>query len=167
MALAHVGDAGEILALQKLAFLSQAELYEDSTLAPLVQTIEEMLRDFTEQTFLKAVEGGRIVGSVRGRLEGGTCHVGRLVVHPQHQNRGIGSGLMRELEDLFAPRCDRFELFTGHKSEKSIRLYGSLGYETFRTQEVKPGLSLVYMEKRVPDHGRRAAQDGATRGIGR
>jgi ribosomal protein S18 acetylase RimI-like enzyme len=67
------------------------------------------------------------VGSVRGRLEGDTCHIGRLVVHPRLQRRGIGARLMREIEGRF-PKARRYELFTGHLSEGNLRLYRRLGY---------------------------------------
>jgi hypothetical protein len=58
---ATVADAPEILALQKLAYLSEAELYKDFTIPPLTQTIEELIADFVRKTFLKAFEDGCII----------------------------------------------------------------------------------------------------------
>lgn len=146
---ARESDAGDILALQKLAFLAEAEIYGDYSIAPLTQTVAELQRDFAGSTILKETTGGAIVGSVRGSLADGTCRVGRLMVHPRFQNKGIGSRLMREIEGLFKDRCERFEIFTGHKSEKNIRLYEKLGYRVFRTERITPVLSLVFMEKLV------------------
>jgi hypothetical protein len=62
---AGVKDAAEILALQKLAYQSEAAIYDDYTIPPLRQTVEEMSADLQNQVVLKTVVEGRIVGSVR------------------------------------------------------------------------------------------------------
>lgn len=129
---AHEEDAEEILQLQKLAYISEAELYDDYGIEPLTQTLEEVRKQFGDHVLIKAVAGGRIVGSVRGRLDAEICHIGKLIVHPDHQNRGIGKGLMAEIESSF-PAASKFELFTGHRSVKNIRLYESIGYRIVRT----------------------------------
>ncbi len=145
------GDADEILALQKRAYQSEAELYQDFSIPPLTQTIEEMRTDMIFQVFLKAVAEESIVGSIRGRGEGDTCYIGRLIVRPDWQNRGIGTLLMRAIEEEFSG-VGRFELFTGVKSEKNLYLYGKLGYEVFKTTPVNDRLSLVFLEKlNTPD----------------
>lgn len=139
-------DAEEILALQKAAYESEALLYEDRSLPPLTQTLQEMLADFERQLVLKAVEGERIVGSVRASMHGETCLIARLVVHPDFQGRGLGTRLLEEIEARF-PRARRFELFTGHRSEKALHIYGKSGYKAFRTERVHERLNLVYLEK--------------------
>ena len=79
---ANVENAGEILDLQKLAYQSEAALYDDYTIPPLTQTLEEITADFERQLFLKASVDGRIVGSVRAYEREGACCIGRLIVHP-------------------------------------------------------------------------------------
>ena len=148
-AVASLSDADEILALQRLAFVAEAEIYNDFSIAPLVQTLEELKRDFSAHIFIKKVINGKIVGSAKGCVKDDTCHVGRLIVHPQFQNRGIGSGLMREMENIFESKCTRFEIFTAHKSEKNLYLYAKLGFEAFHTKTITPDLRLVFMEKHV------------------
>lgn len=144
---ADVEDAEAILDIQKDAYRSEGELYGDFTLPPLVQTLEELEADFGRQLFLKAVEGGEIAGSVRAYLEGGTCYIGRLIVRPGYQDRGLGTRLLAEIEERF-PEAERYELFTGHRSQKALHIYGKMGYEVFRTEQVHDGLTLVYLEKR-------------------
>jgi ribosomal protein S18 acetylase RimI-like enzyme len=143
---ATVADAADILALQKLAYLSEAELYNDFTIPPLMQTFDEIAAEFALRVFLKVVDEGEIIGSVQGFQVGGTCHVGRLMVHPEQQGEGIGTRLMAAIETAFAD-VERFELFTGHKSVANIRLYERLGYRLFRTETVTTELSLLFMEK--------------------
>ena len=141
-----IEDAAEILDLQKLAYQSEAEIYNDFSLPPMTQTLEQIQTDFENQLFLKASIEGRIVGSVRGRLDNETCHIGRLIVHPEFQNRGIGGRLMKEIEDRFS-QAARFELFTGHLSERNLRFYGKLGYKEFSAKKITDNLTLVFLEK--------------------
>ncbi len=141
-------DAAEILALQKLAYQSEAAIYNDYTIPPLTQTPEEIVADLKRQTFLKAKLGGRIVGSVRAHMQEGTCFVGRLIVHPSYQNQGIGTRLLSEIERAFG-QAKRFELFTGHLSERNLYLYQKLGYRPYRNRKVSDALTIVHLEKLV------------------
>lgn len=143
---ADVRDAREILELQKLAYRSEAAIYDDYTIPPLIQTHEEMVADFDDNLFLRASQKGKIIGSVRGRLSRGTCFIGRLIVHPAHQGEGLGTSLMNEIEKCF-PEAERFELFTGHRSEGNLRLYARLGYRVLKREKISEALEFVYMQK--------------------
>jgi ribosomal protein S18 acetylase RimI-like enzyme len=142
-------DLPEILALQKLAFKNETELYEHAPHQPLTQTLEELQREFKQLIFLKAVKGGKIIGTVRAHRKRGTCYISKLAVHPEQQNTGVGTKLMKQLEEIFENTA-RFELFTGHKSRKNIHLYHKLGYTIFKSAKVNDSFSFVYMEKKVP-----------------
>jgi ribosomal protein S18 acetylase RimI-like enzyme len=144
---ATASDAEEILALQKLAYRSEAEIYDDYKIPPLVQTLESIEKDFESQRFLKALMNGRIIGSVRAYSKEGTCYIGRLIVHPDFQNRGLGTKLMNEIERIFRT-CKRFELFTGVRSEKNLYLYQKLGYKIFKTANITDQTTIVFLEKR-------------------
>ncbi|MBN1401547.1 MAG: GNAT family N-acetyltransferase [Anaerolineae bacterium] len=146
-------DAEAILALQRLAYRSEAALYDEWDIPPLVQNLASMREDLERQVVLVATTGApnrvrRIIGSVRARLAGGTCHIGRLIVHPDHQGRGIGTQLMHAIEARF-PEAERYELYTGHLSEGNLRLYVRLGYTLCREAQVSRKLTLLYLEKRT------------------
>ena len=143
---AAIDDAQEILTLQKLVYQSEAEIYNDFNIPPLHQTLDEIKAEFVNQQFLKYCEKGRIVGSVRAYVKEGTCLIGKLIVHPECQNRGIGTKLLQEIENTF-DHATRYELFTGHKSQKNLYLYEKNGYRIFRRQEVTDDLTIVFMEK--------------------
>lgn len=139
-------DAPAILALQKLAYRSEASLYADWNLPPLTQTLDALRAEFAESVVLKAVADGVIVGSVRARREGDTWRIGRLVVHPDFRGQGLGTRLLRAIERESGD-SHRIELFTAHRSSGNIRLYERLGYVRSREQVLSPAVTLVFMEK--------------------
>ncbi|MFC5703288.1 GNAT family N-acetyltransferase [Cohnella faecalis] len=142
---ALVSDAEQILTLQKLAFRSEAESISNYEIEPLVQTIENFKSQFESHIVLKAISDGTIIGSVRAYVKDGTCFIGKLIVQPEYQGRGIGKSLMEEIEK--ACPATRFELFTGSNSEKNIGLYNRLGYQVFKREVIGHYLTLVFLEK--------------------
>lgn len=145
---ATLEDAVEILALQKLAYQSEAQIYSDWTIPPLLQTADEIKGEFDTHVFLKAVSKQSIVGSIRARRMGTTCHIGRLIVHPEWQNRGLGTRLVNEVEIMHRGAA-RFELFTGSQSAGNLHLYHKLGYKEFRREPLSSQVELVYLEKNL------------------
>jgi ech hydrogenase subunit C len=139
-------DAEEILALQKIVYQHEAEIYDDWSLTPLKQTLEDMRRDFTVNVFIKAVVSGKIVGSVRALADGDTVHLSRLLVHPYFWQRGIGTQLVTDAEAFF-PAARRFQTFTGQKSRHTMELYQKLGYIPIRQEKVSEHRDRVYFAK--------------------
>jgi hypothetical protein len=54
-------DAEIILHLQIHAYLSEAEIYNDYSIPPLIQTSKEIRQEFSQQVFLNALEEGERV----------------------------------------------------------------------------------------------------------
>lgn len=142
---ALIEDMEEILRLQYIAYQSEALLYNERSIQPLTQTLEEAIEEFAFNIVLKAVSDGGIIGSIRAFEEQNTVHIGKLMVHPSYQNRGLGKLLLQMIEGEFPGK--RFELFTGMKSEKNLALYEKCGYSRFKNRETKTGLTFVYLEK--------------------
>ncbi|MGZ4383369.1 MAG: GNAT family N-acetyltransferase [Gaiellaceae bacterium] len=146
---AQPADAQAILALQRLAYRSEAALYDDWSIPPLTESLDELSRVFADHVVLRATVDGRLVGSVRARQRERTCLIGRLIVDPELQGRGIGKQLMCTIEALF-PAAERFELFTGDRSERNLHLYDRLGYRAFASEAQTPKVRIVYLEKPGP-----------------
>ena len=140
-------DLPEILALQYLAYQSEAALLQNFSIPPLTQSLESVQEEFSRGTILKATEGETILGSVRAYEQDGTVFIGKLIVHPSQQGKGIGSSLLLAVEE--ACPATRYELFTSSKSERNLRLYKRLGYRRFAERQAAPGLTFVYLEKKT------------------
>ena len=142
---ANNDDLPEILALQYLAYQSEAELFKTRDIPPLKETLDELKVEFENGVILKLTTDNEIIGSVRASLNDGTAYIGKLMVHPDYRRQGFGSKLLCEIENYF-PNA-RYELFTSTKSIDNIRLYRKLGYEIFDRKEISDELIFVYMQK--------------------
>ena len=144
--LASIEDATDILALQQLAYQSEAKLYQDWTLPPLTQTLDALVTEMGKSITLKAVINNQLIGSVRATAENSVCKINRLMVHPNFQGQRIGSALMKKIESLHN-QSSGFRLFTGSKSLDNIRFYQKLGYRISHNQKLSDKVELCFMEK--------------------
>ena len=146
---AELADAEAILAIQRLAYESEARRYQNWQIPPLVETLESVREQIERHVVLKATVDGRLVGSARGVVTDGVCEVRRLSVDPALQRRGIGSALIDAVERRF-PDVDVFELYTGNRSVENLRLYERHGYRPVRTEALPGDVSLVFLRKPAP-----------------
>ncbi|MFT4236001.1 MAG: GNAT family N-acetyltransferase [Microbacterium sp.] len=138
-------DAGELLTLQRAAYVTEAQIYRDVLLPALTQTLDELVAELSSASALGVRAEGRLVGAVRWQLKHGVAAIGRLVVAPDQQGRGIGTALLRAAEA--ASGASASELFTGHLSAANIRLYEREGYVTTRRAPLQDGVDLVFLRK--------------------
>lgn len=140
-------DLREVLELQRLSFNEVAKLIGNYDLLPLHQTLSQIREEFEQGVILKySNDDYSILGSVRGYVDNNNiCHVGKLIVHPNFQNRGIGKALMSEIENQFTS-CLKFTLFTGKETPNTFHLYSKIGYQTVE-EIVLGGVSMIVMEK--------------------
>ena len=101
-----------------------------------------------EWTTLVLRRGGRLVGAVRGRLEGDAWDIGRLMVAPDLQGRGIGRLLLDAVEVAAPAEATGFVLFTGALSERNIRIYKKAGYRLRGEDPAVPGAVRLTKERR-------------------
>ena len=145
-----VEDAGEVLTLQRAAYVPEARRYRDPELPPLTQTLDEVRAELARPDVvgLGVRDDGRLVAAVRLRVDGTVAHLGRLVVAPDRQGEGIGTDLLAACERVLPPEVGEIRLFTGSRSEPTIRLYERVGY--VRQYETPAGThDLVHLTKRL------------------
>ncbi|MFD0307856.1 GNAT family N-acetyltransferase [Streptomyces sp. NPDC127119] len=143
-------DAEQILKLQFLCYQSEAELYGDYSIEPLTQPLDSLKTELTDGTVLVARLRDEVVASVRGSVGAdGTARIDKLIVHPRMQRHGLGGRLLDAIESRLAADAGAksFQLFTGHRSDRNLRLYRKHGYEPVATERVDERLSLVTLAK--------------------
>ncbi|GAB2854869.1 GNAT family N-acetyltransferase [Streptomyces deserti] len=143
-------DAEQIFRLQYLCFQSEAALYGNYRIDPLVQTLDSVREEVAEDCVFVARLGDEVVGSVHGRVtEDGAASIDKLCVHPRLQGHGIGARLLRAAEAALAEErgATKFRLHTGHRSEGHLRLYRRVGYETVGTSQSADGIPMIVLEK--------------------
>ena len=139
-------DLEKILKLQYLAYQSEAELVNNFLIQPLTETYEELIEEYEHGVIYKATDdNGQIIGSVRGYTQGGTLFIGKLIVHPSLQGRGIGTNLLACIEKDYQGL--RKELYTSDKSSRNLVLYERNGYSRFKIESVSKDLNFIYLEK--------------------
>ncbi|MFD5215637.1 GNAT family N-acetyltransferase [Microbacterium sp. NPDC058345] len=140
-----VEDAGEVLTLQRAAFVSEAQIYGSADMPPLTQTLEQVEEELRSCFGFTARMGPRLVGALRGRVDGDLLLIGRIAIAPDVQGEGIGRMLLEAAES--STDATESELFTGSLSEANLRLYQRCGYRETERIAQGDGTDQVFLRK--------------------
>ncbi|MGC4933193.1 GNAT family N-acetyltransferase [Gordonia sp. DT30] len=147
-----VSDAGELLTLQRAAYVTEGQAHHDLRLPPLIQSLDELTTELSDPSvvaFGLRDSRWRLVAAVRVNIDCAKeiAVLGRLVVAPDLQGRGLGSRLLELVEQRLSTEVVELQLFTGEHSAGNLRLYARFGYrETHRTL-TPGGYALVHLSK--------------------
>jgi tRNA (guanine37-N1)-methyltransferase len=143
-------DVGEVLTLQRAAFVTEARLNNMIDLPPLTETYGDLRRSFAAGTVLVARQGRRIIGAVTGyRADDTRWGIGRLMVAPDQQGAGIGGRLLAAIEAEAPAGVEAYVLFTGPASAGNLAFYGRRGYVEIERRDNNDMGPIVIMEKSV------------------
>ena len=146
---ATLADAQELWQMQKEAFQSLLDKYQDFDLSPACEPLEKVImrleQPISAMYFILA--DGVKVGALRVRtLDDGFKKLGPIWVMPSQRNQGIAQQAIRLAEDIYG--ADYWILDTILQEPGNCHLYEKLGYR--RTGELRPvndKLTLVFYEK--------------------
>ncbi len=139
---ATAADAPEVMVLQRACWVSEAITNNDLSIPPLSEPLESV-RAWMPRAWVVR-DQGRLIGAVRGFVDGDTWQIGRLMVAPDRQGEGLGGRLLRHVEAQAPDGVAWMVLFTGAASERNLGQYRRAGYVDFDTA---PGL--VFLRKPV------------------
>ena len=146
--IATIDDVPELMELHDKAFFAIAAEVNWLDAPGLKESLEQACEDFPKYTTLKMLsDEGKIVGSVRGRVEDGSLYIGRLMVLPECQGWGYGKILFREIQKR-QPH-NRVWLFTCGEVQRTVSFYEREGFRAFHTEHFEKGHTWISMEKIV------------------
>lgn len=142
-------DVAELVVLQRCCWVQEAIANDTFDVPALHETAGEVADWVAEWTTLVVRRRGRLIAAVRGRRDGTSWQVGRLMVVPDLTGGGVGSALLRLIEEQAPADIDRFVLFTGGRSRRNVRTYERAGYELSASTPHVPGhiTGAVFMVK--------------------
>ncbi|MBU6260109.1 MAG: GNAT family N-acetyltransferase [Burkholderiales bacterium] len=147
---ASIDDAPTLLEIQRRAFAEEGRrvgrLEDGREIPPLAEPLAAIVEHIEHQTALVARDGARIVGAVRGVVTDGVCVIRALVVDTDRQGRGIGSALLRALEERLAG-VDRFDLTTNMITTGNVPFYERQGYRLLEVTRYAGTIRLAQMSK--------------------
>ena len=151
---AVLADAGELYTLQRACWLQEMEANPGVDIPALQEGLDDVRRWLGEWTTLVVREptSGRLLGAVRGRVDthhdpAGEWDIGRVMVAPDLQGRGLGRALLELVEQAAPPEVTTYVLFTGAGSVDNLRMYKKAGYR-LRTDRRAPAGAVV-LTKRI------------------
>lgn len=146
-------DAGEVLTLQRAAYVTEAQSHRDPHLPPLVQPLDDVATELADQNVVAVgwrAPTGRLVAAVRVRIgaaDPSRAEVRRLTVVPDRQGQQLGTSLLRAAEERLPASVTELRLFTGEHSAGNLRLYTRLGYSETHREPTPAGYALVHLRK--------------------
>ena len=143
-------DAGELYTLQRACWLQELEANPGVEIPALRESLDDVRRGLGEWTVMVAREpsSGRLVGAVRGRVDRhGEWDIGRIMVAPDLQGRGLGRALLELVESLAPAEVETYVLFTGAGSVDNLRMYKKAGFRLRPDRRAPEGA--VVLTKRI------------------
>ncbi|GEP33143.1 hypothetical protein NSZ01_09110 [Nocardioides szechwanensis] len=141
-------DAGELLTLQRACWLQEAIANDSvSGIPALHESLDDVFAWLEDWTSFVVRSHGRLVGAVRGRLEGDTWDIGRVMVAPDLQGRGLGRLLLEHIQAVAPAAATSYVLFTGAGSADNLRMYKKAGFR-LRPDLPAPPLAVVLTKPR-------------------
>ena len=135
-------DAGELYTLQRACWLQEMEANPGVEIPALRESLDDVRRWLGEWTVrvVREPSSGRLVGAVRGRVDRhGEWDIGRIMVAPDLQGRGLGRALLELVEALAPADVTTYVLFTGAGSADNLRMYKKAGFRLRPDRKAPPG----------------------------
>ena len=123
-------DAAEISNLYKTVWTPYRESFPADLMDNRISDAGQVAISMDSNEYFVIREENKIIGVVRCQFPHGTCHLDRMVVHPEHQGKGIGKALTQFIIDLAKEKgTSKVWLDTTPALEGAVALYESMGFK--------------------------------------
>ncbi len=141
-------DAGELMTLQRACWVQEAIANDTLRVPPLFEGLDDVLAWLPEWDTYVVRVAGRLVGAVRGRREAEVWDIGRLMVAPDLQRRGLGRALLDHIIAAAPPEVTTYRLYTGANSLDNLRRYKRNGFSVRGPLAHDPGVVVLTQPRR-------------------
>lgn len=148
-AIDHTRDevAEQIWFLQHMSYRAEVASIGWNAAPPMMETVRRIRT--CGETFVGAMEDGELRGAASWRREqDGAVRICRMMVHPDHFRRGIGSALLSDI--LQREPASRFVVLAGAWNTPALRLYEKFGFSVESEETLSPGIVLLRLVLRRP-----------------
>lgn len=139
VSLAVPADVPELFTLTRACWVQEAVPNETFDIPALVESIDDLRASLDTTRTWVARRAGRLVGSVRTQEHDGELRISRLMVAPDLQRRGLGSHLLRLVEESAPSGIRTVSLVAGARSVRNTRMYRKAGYRPAPGEPTIPG----------------------------
>ncbi|MFE7227522.1 tRNA (guanosine(37)-N1)-methyltransferase TrmD [Nocardioides sp. NPDC057577] len=136
-------DVPELHTLQLACWVQEMHDNPGVAIPPLHESLDDTTRALETHDVYVVRSAGRLVGSVRARLEGDVWEIGRLMTAPDLQGRGLGRQLLDHIQAVAPAGAKTHQLFTGAKSERNQKIYKKAGFRLRRDLEAPSGAVIM------------------------
>ncbi|MFE6507386.1 tRNA (guanosine(37)-N1)-methyltransferase TrmD [Nocardioides sp. NPDC057767] len=142
-------DAPELHTLQLACWVQEMHDNPGVLIPPLHESLDDTVRALETHDVYVVRSAGRLVGSVRARLEGDVWEIGRLMTAPDMHGRGLGRQLLDHIQAVAPAGATTLALFTGAKSERNQKIYKKAGFRLRRDLDAPPGAVILTKPRRA------------------
>jgi len=145
---AEVNDAGNLLDIQKKAFMLSEQKYGVS---PAQHSIENIKAKIERGDYYKIMYHDKLVGGifVHPKYDSSTFNLHVIYVLPEVQGKGIAQEVIMQIEKLYSD-VKKWVLDTPVTEYQNCYLYEKLGYKrTGRMEKINDKLTLIYFQKQT------------------
>lgn len=130
-----------------LMMRDEMSAYVDRTMEMMHMSWEEFAALFQSQGQVMCIcEDEKPAGFYWIEVRERTLHLHALILLPGYRNRGIGSWVLKDLENQYRAQVEEIELGVHESNSRATSLYERCGFDTIRTL---PELGFFIMRKRL------------------
>jgi len=131
---------------ESFPFEKIVELYDSVGWSAYTDDVDSLKEAFEKTSLVNlALENGQIIGLTRSISDGVAIHyLQDIIVHPDHQRKGIGRVLLERALDHF--KDVRTHMILTDDEEKQLKFYSSLGYKNTKELVKMPLNTFVKMK---------------------
>lgn len=144
--------AGELLTLQRAAYVTEARILGDPNIAPLTQTLGELREELSDPSVIAVGGwiGPRLVASTRIRINGEKAEIFRLATAPDQRGQRYSIDVLLGAAPYLPDTVREVWVKTSSEDAQALEAYSEFGFEHQRDEKTER-ITQAYLRKILDD----------------